>query len=79
MRQEIELDRRRAPVIAEAIHIVGGILVCLCPLALAAYVMYSVNRISASDEEQIVNEILIGELTSEMPRLLPAPTGRAIT
>ncbi len=71
LREDIELDRRRAPIIAEAIHIVGGTLVCLCPLLLAAYVFYSVNRTSANDEYQIVNEILIGELTSESPRLLP--------
>jgi hypothetical protein len=69
LRESIELDRRRAPVIAESIRVFGGILVCLCPLVLAAYVLYSVNRISTSDEEQIVNEILIGELTSETPRL----------
>lgn len=79
LREEIELDRRRAPVIAEAIHIVGGILVCLCPLLLAAYILYSVNRISVADEHQIVSEILIGELTSETPRLLAPATRLAIT
>ncbi|WP_148619053.1 hypothetical protein [Mariniblastus fucicola] len=73
LRGEIELDRRRAPVIAEAIHVVVRILVCLCPLTLAAYFLYSVNRTSAADEAHIVNEILIGELTSETLRLLPAP------
>jgi hypothetical protein len=78
MRETIELDRRRAPVIAESIRIVGGILVCLVPLFLAGYVLYSVNRVSAADEEQIVNEILIGELTSDTPRLLPPVNRLAI-
>ena len=80
MRESIELVRRRAPVITEAIHIVGGILICLCPVLLAAYVLYSVNRIPAAEDDQILNEILIGELTREMPRLLsnPMPSGRTI-
>jgi hypothetical protein len=78
MRETIELDRRRAPVIAEAIQLVGGILVCLVPLFLAGYVLYSVNRVSATDEEHLVNEILIGELTSESPRLLPPVSRLAI-
>ena len=78
LREEIELDRRRAPVIAESIYAVGGILACLCPLALAAYVLYSVNRMSSQDEERIINEILVGELTSESPLLLPDLADRAI-
>jgi hypothetical protein len=78
LRQDIERDRRRAPIIAEAIHLVGGILVCLVPLLLAGYVMYSVNHTANQDEEKIINEILIGELMSESPRLL-LPTDRLDT
>ena len=73
LRTEIELDRRRAPIIADAIFAVGGILGCLCPLLLAAYVLYSVNRASDADQEQIVNQVLIDELTRKNPVLLPAP------
>ncbi len=73
MRTEIELDRRRAPVIADAIFAVGGILGCLAPLLLAAYILYSVNRASDADQEQIVNQVLIDELTRKNPLLLPAP------
>ena len=73
MRTEIELDRRRAPIIADAIFAVGGILGCLAPLLLAAYILYSVNRTSDADQEQIVNQVLIDELTRKNPLLLPAP------
>ena len=73
MRTEIELDRRRAPIIADAIFAVGGILGCLAPLLLAAYILYCVNRASDADQEQIVNQVLIDELTRKNPLLLPAP------
>lgn len=73
LKEKIELDRRRAPVIAQAIQMVGGMLVCLCPLLLAAYVLYSMNQTIESDQEQIVNQILIQELTSDSPVLLPGP------
>jgi cell division protein FtsB len=73
LREEIELDRRRAPIIAESIQMVGGLLACLCPLLLAAYVLYSMNQTIESDQEQIVNQILIRELTTDSPVLLPGP------
>jgi hypothetical protein len=73
MRTEIERDRRQAPIIAQSIFAVGGILGCLAPLLLAAYILYSVNRVSDADQEQIVNQVLIDELTRKNPLLLPAP------
>jgi hypothetical protein len=73
LKAEIELDRRRAPVIAESIQMIGGLIACLCPLLLAAYVLYSMNQTIESDQEQIVNQILIRELTTDSPVLLPGP------
>lgn len=67
LKDQIEYDRRRAPIIAESIQSVSGILACLCPLFLAAYVLYSMNKTIESDQERIVNQFLMEELTSDSP------------
>ena len=72
LKGQIEQDRRRAPIIAESIQSVGGIIACLCPLFLAAYVLYSMNKTIEGDQEKIVNQFLMNELTSDSPVLLPA-------
>ncbi len=86
MRQErAELDQQRAelhtrqqalaeqshrdPIIAAAVYSTGLLLVCLLPLALAAYVVYTLSR--GTEDERIVNEILIHDLVADEPRLLP--------
>ena len=73
LKDQIEYDRRRAPIIAESIQSVGGILACLCPLFLAAYVLYSMNKTIESDQERIVNQFLLEELTSDSSVLLSSP------
>ena len=70
-RRQDEHDRRRAHIVAESIKSVGGILACLCPLLLAAYVLFSMNKTIEADQEKIVNQFLIQELTSASPTLLP--------
>lgn len=77
-RQKSELDTERRqfreqagrdPIIAAAISAIGLLLVCLLPLALAAYAMYVITR--NSDDDRIVSELLITDLASDEPRLLP--------
>ena len=72
LKDRVEGERLRTPVIAESIQSVGGVFACLCPLLLAAYILYSMNLIIESDQERIVNQFLIEELTSDSPVLLPA-------
>lgn len=70
-RREIAAQRQRDPVVAEAVHIVGMLLLCLTPLALAAYALYRLDRGRGDGEE--LGELLIAELASDSPRLLPSP------
>ena len=71
-RRRIAGERQRAPIIAAAITQVGLILACLAPLALCAYLLWSLRSTAAEDEA--VTELLVEELTSERPRLLlPKP------
>jgi hypothetical protein len=70
-RREIATQRQRDPVVAEAVHIVGMLLLCLTPLALAAYALCRLDRGRGDGEE--LGELLIAELASDTPRLLPSP------
>ena len=71
-RRQIAGERQRAPIIAAAITQLGLILACLAPLALCAYLLWSLRSTAAEDEA--VTELLVEELTSERPRLLlPGP------
>lgn len=72
LKDKIEYERRSAPVIAESVQLVGGILACLCPLLLAGFVLHSMNKTIDSDQEKIVNQFLIQELTRKTPLLLPS-------
>lgn len=69
-RREIAKQRHRDPILAAAINNVGLILACLVPLALAGYLLYCLRDRS---DDQVVSEILIEELVSEHPVLLPSP------
>ena len=71
-RRQIAGERQRAPIIAAAITQVGLILACLAPLALCAYLLWSLK--STAEQDEAVTELLVEELTSEHPRfLLPGP------
>jgi TolA-binding protein len=67
-RRAIASHRHRDPIIAAAISNVGLVLACLIPLALAGYLLYCLR--DRSDDEA-VGELLIQELTSDQPLVLP--------
>ena len=74
-RREIAKQRHRDPIIAEAISNVGLVLACLIPLALAGYLLYCLHN---HKDDPVVTELLIEEIASEQPTLLPPPrTGTA--
>ena len=71
-RREIAAQRVRDPIVAEAIMQVGLVLACLLPLVLAGYLVYTMKH-TASQDDAVVAELLIGELVSEHPMLLGPP------
>ena len=75
-RREIAAQRQRDPVVAEAVHVVGMLLLCLTPLALAGYALYRLDRGRGDGDD--LGELLIAELASDTPRLLPAPMLRSL-
>ena len=66
-RQIIARQRHRDPLIAAAIVNTGVLLACIAPLLLAFWVL----RSSWGQESAGVDELLIHELTTETPVLLP--------
>jgi hypothetical protein len=72
-RRQLAAQRGRDPIIAQAIGAIGVTVACLLPLLLAGYVLYTVNRASPEDDSQAVSDVLIGEMVSSAPELLPAP------
>jgi uncharacterized protein YcfL len=69
-RQTIAHQRHRDPLIAAAIVNTGILLACIAPLLLAFWVL----RNSWGQESASVDELLIHELTTETPVMLPQPT-----
>jgi TolA-binding protein len=69
-RREIAKQRHRDPIIAAAISSVGVMLACMVPLALAGYLLYCLRN---QKDDPVVTELLIEEMTSEQPTLLPRP------
>ena len=67
-RQQLAVERNRDPIIAQTIATVGVFVACTIPLLLAGYVLYSLTR--GSDDELIVNEILLNEVTANCPTFL---------
>ncbi len=68
-RRNIAVQRHRDPVIAQAIGAVGLTLACLLPLLLAGYIIRAVNQ--NGDDSAALSELLVLEITSEQPLLLP--------
>ena len=75
-RQALEDERRTIaeqrvtdPIIAEAIRAGALWIAALLPLGLAGYVLFSVNR--SSDDQAAVNELLVIDLMSEQPKVIP--------
>jgi hypothetical protein len=69
-RQEIALQRHRDPIIAAAIQDLGVVLACLLPLLIAGLVVRQMRH--QEPDHAAVAELLVSELTSDRPRLLPA-------
>ena len=69
-RREIAEQRHRDPIIAAAVNNVGLVLACLIPLALAGYLLYCLRNQS---DDEAVGELLIHELTTDRPLVLPLP------
>jgi hypothetical protein len=69
-RRTIATQRRTDPVIANAVLQLGLLLICSLPLVICWYVLRSPGTV---DADRLVNEILIEELTTAQPRLLPGP------
>lgn len=69
-RRDIAHQRQRDPIVADAIRGAALLLGCLAPLILAAYLLYCLRD---RDEDQAIGELLIEELTTDRPLLLPPP------
>jgi len=75
-RDELEQERRqiaeqchRDPLIASSIQTVGLIIACLLPLIVCVLIIRQMSR--TEPDEAVVSELLVCELTSDQPRLLP--------
>jgi hypothetical protein len=69
-RREIASQRHRDPIIASAIVNVGLVVAALLPLLVCVYVLWCVTR--TRDADEAVTELLIEEIVTDKPRLLPA-------
>ena len=80
-RDQLELERRqlaqqrhRDPIVAAAIQNVGLIVACLLPLIVAVFVIRQMR--SDEPDDAAIAQLLVHELTSDQPRLLPGPSLR---
>ena len=69
-RQQIAKERQRAPVISEAIKFAGGLIVCVLPLGVVVYLLRTLASTQGDVDAEML-DLLVRELTSEQPRLLP--------
>lgn len=70
-RREIAEQRHRDPIVAAAIQNTGLVMACLLPLIVAVYVIRQMQ--SQGPDHAAVAEMLVLEVTSDEPRLLPGP------
>lgn len=73
-RRQIAEQRYRDPIIASVIQNFGLIIACLLPLVVAVFVIWQMQ--SQEPDHAAVAEMLILEMTSEEPGLLPGPMTR---
>ncbi len=67
-RKELAAKRRLDPLVAAAITNIGLLAVCALPLILCWYLLYP--RVEPADD-QVVAEVLLQDLVSDRPLLLP--------
>ena len=70
-RRDIAEQRHRDPLVATAIQNTGLVIACLLPLIVAVYVIRQMQ--SQEPDHAAVAEMLVLEVTSDEPRLLPGP------
>jgi hypothetical protein len=75
-RREIAEQRQRDPIVAEAIHTFGTLIVCLVPLIVAAYALLRMGQANPESEE--LAEVLVREVAGENPILLPSQRAPAL-
>ena len=69
-RIQIAAQRQREPIIAAAIQDAAILLACLLPIFLCWFVVRSLNQ---EPPDAAIGELLVAELVSEQPLLLPNP------
>ncbi|MEX0867427.1 MAG: hypothetical protein WD030_08710, partial [Pirellulales bacterium] len=70
-RREIAAQRQRDPIIAATITNLGLLLACLLPLLIALYLLC--RPVEPADDREVA-ELLLTDLVSDKPLLLPRPT-----
>ena len=73
-RKQIAEQRHRDPLVAAAIQNVGLIIACLLPLIVCIFVIRQMSR--PEPDDAAVAELLVHELVTDQPRLLPGPSIR---
>ena len=73
-RRQIAQQRHRDPILAAAIQNVGLLIACTLPLIVCIFV---IKRMSSREpDDAAVAELLVHELVTDQPRLLPGPSLR---
>jgi hypothetical protein len=75
-RRQLAAQRARAPIIAESVKFVGGLLVCMLPLVVVIYLLRCLRN--GGDADAAMVEVLVEELAAERPRLLSTRERRAL-
>ena len=70
-RKQLATTRQRDPVIANAVLQIGLGLLCLLPLLVCVYVLRAVTSGSGDENPHALTELLVLDITSEQPLLLP--------
>ena len=73
-RRQIAQQRFRDPLIANSIQTIGLVLACLLPLGVCGLVVWRLGR--SEPDDATVAELLVHELVTDQPILLPGPTMR---
>ncbi len=75
-RRQLAAQRQRDPLIAAVIQQIGLIIACLLPLIICYGVIRQLQ--STDPDHAAVAELLMFELTSDQPLLLPGPVTRSV-
>jgi hypothetical protein len=73
-RRQLAEQRHRDPILAASIHTVGLIAAALLPLLVCVYIIRQIGR--SEPDDAAVAELLVHELVTDQPCLLPGPSLR---